>query len=210
MPSLSVNGRIAEDALAAEDLAPDHPVERAAVEEFVGALRHHAGGVDVLGLLAALFLLLQPLLDPVLEVLDRVAADAELDEMQWHGDALACRLPGRSSGRFRDCARDRLAPSGDLDRQDARLRRSARRLRATISRPSVDRRQSARAPSSSPRPRRRAGPSCTLAPCSTRSASTLPCIGALHDAVAVEVIDIDRVEALAARRWRCTAAAAAQ
>src|SRR4029077_11882938 len=58
------------DALPAHDLAADHPIERTAVGEFVGALGHHAGAVDVLGLFAALALVLELLLDPVLEVAD--------------------------------------------------------------------------------------------------------------------------------------------
>ena len=72
--------------LAAHHLPADHPVERAAADDLVGALGHHARGVDVLGLLAARAPAL--LLDPVLEVLDRVAADAELDEMQCHADTV--------------------------------------------------------------------------------------------------------------------------
>src|ERR1043166_8586013 len=73
-----------DDALAAQDLAADHPIERAARAQLVGALRHHARGVDVLGWLPALLLLGELLADPVAQVFDRVAADAELDEMQGH------------------------------------------------------------------------------------------------------------------------------
>src|SRR5205085_1856855 len=38
-----------EDALAAQDFALDHPVDRAAVGDFLGALGHHARGVKALG-----------------------------------------------------------------------------------------------------------------------------------------------------------------
>src|SRR6185437_14966231 len=73
-----------ENALAAGDLAADHPIERAAVAELLGALGHHAGGVDVLGLEAAFLFLFELLLDPVFEIRDRVVADAQLDEMKRH------------------------------------------------------------------------------------------------------------------------------
>ena len=71
-----------QQPLPAHHLAADHPIERAAVGEFGRALWHHAGGVDVLAGLAAGAAALLP--DPILEVLDRVAADAELDEMKGH------------------------------------------------------------------------------------------------------------------------------
>src|SRR5262249_51272282 len=69
----------------AHDLAADHPVERAAVAQLVGALGHHACPVHVLGREPALPALLELLADPILEILDRVTADAELDEMKGHG-----------------------------------------------------------------------------------------------------------------------------
>ena len=56
--------------------------ERAAVDELVGTLGHHAGAMQVLSLLAAGAPAL--LADPILQVLDRVTANAELDEMQCH------------------------------------------------------------------------------------------------------------------------------
>ena len=58
-PSLSRNGRTVADALAAGDLAANDPIERAAVGQFVGPLRHHAGAVDVFGLFAAFALVLE-------------------------------------------------------------------------------------------------------------------------------------------------------
>src|ERR1700685_3015421 len=77
------------DTLTAHDLAADHPVERAAVGQLVGALRHHAGAVDMLGLFAALALVLELLLDPVLEIADRVGANAKLDEIESHSPSLS-------------------------------------------------------------------------------------------------------------------------
>src|SRR6516165_11900737 len=73
------------DGLATHDLAADHPIERAAVGELGRPLGNHPGRVQVLARLAPLLTLFEPHADPVLEVLDRVAADAKLDEMQRHG-----------------------------------------------------------------------------------------------------------------------------
>src|SRR5215831_17590990 len=70
------------EPLPASHLAADHPVERATVDELVGALGDHAGAMQVLGPLAARALAL--LANPVLKILDRVTAHAELDEMQCH------------------------------------------------------------------------------------------------------------------------------
>src|ERR1700681_2850386 len=70
-----------EEPLATHDRTPDHPVERAAVGELVGALGHHARPVQMLAREAALPAVLEPLADPALEILDRVTADAKLDEM---------------------------------------------------------------------------------------------------------------------------------
>src|SRR5262245_66128559 len=74
-----------DEPLPAHDLAADHPVERAAVAQLVGALGHHARSVHVLGREPALPALLELLADPILEILDRVTADAQLDEMKGHG-----------------------------------------------------------------------------------------------------------------------------
>ena len=199
MPSLSVNGRIAEQPLAAEDLALDHPIERAAVDELVGALRHHPGGVDVLGLLAGLFLLLQPLLDPVLEVLDRVAADAELEEMQWHGDAFSTGGPARSKFRHdfprfahaffegapmletRRCRGPRAQSlSRRRDRQDRRAFGDLRAdLRGDLADRSVDRREQRVLHLHRLDHRDALALGARSHPASTKIASTLPCIGAL-------------------------------
>src|SRR5215472_3057946 len=74
-----------EEPLPAHDLAADHPIERAAVAQLLGALGHHARPVHVLAREPTLPALLELLADPVLEIFDRVAADAKLDEMKGHG-----------------------------------------------------------------------------------------------------------------------------
>src|SRR5262249_60644069 len=74
-----------DEPVPAHDLAADHPVERAAVAQLVGALGHHARPVHVLGREPALPALLELLADPILEFSDRVTADAKLDEMKGHG-----------------------------------------------------------------------------------------------------------------------------
>src|SRR5580700_10121942 len=84
-----------EDALPAHDLAADHPVERAADDDLVGTLGHHAGGVVALALARARLARRELLLDPVLQVLDGIAADTELDEMQHGG------LPRQAVMRWR-------------------------------------------------------------------------------------------------------------
>src|SRR5262245_33713903 len=71
-----------EKPLSARDFPADHPVERATVDKLIGALGNHAGAVQMLGLLGACLSAL--LADPGLEILDRVTAHAELDEMQCH------------------------------------------------------------------------------------------------------------------------------
>src|SRR5262245_63957580 len=75
-----------EERLPAHHLAADHPVERAAVAQLVGALGHHARAMQMLARELALLALRQLLADPALEVLDRVAADAELDEVKGHDE----------------------------------------------------------------------------------------------------------------------------
>src|SRR5215217_2593075 len=94
------------EPLPAGDLALDHPVERAAVDDRVEALRHHAGGMGLLVGPAEAPVMGAVLLDPILEVADRIAADAELQQME-HAAALARRrVPGREDNEPR--------PFGDL------------------------------------------------------------------------------------------------
>src|SRR5262245_36359856 len=73
-----------EDPLAHADIALDHPVERAAIEHLLAALRHHARDMGQHRLLALAALFGEPLLLPLPQVIDAVAADAELDDMKWH------------------------------------------------------------------------------------------------------------------------------
>ena len=77
MPSPSTNGRTSSKPLAALHAALDDPVERAAVDEFGGAGRHHARGVEMLDRLAGAAALVEPHGDPLFQILDAVAADAE-------------------------------------------------------------------------------------------------------------------------------------
>ena len=72
----------AEDALPAQHLTLDHPEQGPAVDELVDALGHHAGAVETLALLARLLAFRTLLLDPVLQVLNGIAADGELDEIE--------------------------------------------------------------------------------------------------------------------------------
>jgi hypothetical protein len=73
-----------DNALADEDDAPDHPIERTAVEHLIAAARRLQGAMAQLRRLAGALKLLQPLDLPVLEVLHRVAANTELDEVNCH------------------------------------------------------------------------------------------------------------------------------
>src|SRR5262245_26535593 len=75
-----------EESLPAHHLAADHPVERAALAQVAGTLGHHARSMQMLARELALLALRELLADPALEVLDRVAADAELDEVKGHDE----------------------------------------------------------------------------------------------------------------------------
>ena len=105
---LPVNeGSHGEEALAAGELAANHPIERAAFHEFGMALGRHAGGVDVLVGLGGARQAATLLDDPVLEVLDRVAADAQLEKMEAH-DAILLRSapigqPGEAPQNRENC-----------------------------------------------------------------------------------------------------------
>src|SRR3954470_22557809 len=67
----------AQNAFAAKQFAPDHPIERAAIEQFIDPFRHHAGTMEALSRLAGFLFLCVLLLDPVLEILDGIATDAK-------------------------------------------------------------------------------------------------------------------------------------
>ena len=81
----------AEQPLAGEHAAADHPVERAAVDELGLALRPHPGDVEGEGRRAGGARLGEARGLPLGEVLDRVAADAELEKVQ-RGIARYCIL----------------------------------------------------------------------------------------------------------------------
>src|SRR5215208_3736108 len=87
------------EPLPAGNLALDHPVERAAVDDRVEALRHHAGGVGLLVGTAEPSVMGAVLLNPILEVADRIAADAELQQMEGPSRRFSCLdHKSRSSG----------------------------------------------------------------------------------------------------------------
>src|SRR5262249_7415618 len=91
-----------EDPLAHAHIALDDPVERTAVEHLVAALRHHAGRMEEFRLLPRLALFGELLHLPVAQIVDGVAADAELDQMQRHAEAVSwrLRLPASASATF--------------------------------------------------------------------------------------------------------------
>ena len=65
------------DQLAALDIALDHPIERTAVGNLGATRRHHAGCVPVFGRLTGTAPLVEAEGNPLFEILDAVAADAE-------------------------------------------------------------------------------------------------------------------------------------
>jgi hypothetical protein len=71
-----------DEALAHGNRTLDHPIERPAVEQLLAAFGHHTRRVLELALLAALFQRGQMVLLPGAKILDRIRADAELDEMK--------------------------------------------------------------------------------------------------------------------------------
>ena len=83
-----------QDAFPAKNLAADDPKQRAAIDDLFRALRHHPGGVIALALARSqLTFGFQLLRDPVLQILDGIAADAKLDQVQH---VFRVRLSGRS------------------------------------------------------------------------------------------------------------------
>src|SRR5260370_3815641 len=73
-----------DEPLPAQDLAADHPIERAAVTELICALGHHARAVHVLARQSAFRALLKPLANPMLQSLDRLAPTANLNKITTH------------------------------------------------------------------------------------------------------------------------------
>jgi len=87
--------------LPAHHFAADHPIQRAAVAQLVDTLGDHAGSVHVLARQSAFCALLEPLRDPMLQVLDRVAADTKLDEVESQRFLpIGARSPGITNGRW--------------------------------------------------------------------------------------------------------------
>src|SRR6516164_11184827 len=70
--------------LATHDFAANDPVQRAAIDQLRRALGHHAGAMNVLGLLTVLALGLELFLDPALKLANGIAADAKLDQIHGH------------------------------------------------------------------------------------------------------------------------------
>src|SRR5262249_370694 len=70
-----------DEALAAQNLATDHPIERAAVSQLTGALGRHPGDVPMLERQLAPLLLVELFANPAAQILYAVAADAELDQV---------------------------------------------------------------------------------------------------------------------------------
>src|SRR5665213_822616 len=87
-----------ENTFAAGYLAADHPEQRAAIDQLLGALGQHARGVDVFGLLTAFLFLFELERNPFLEIGDRVTADAKLDKMKGHYSFPAARTQGVQHG----------------------------------------------------------------------------------------------------------------
>src|SRR5581483_61510 len=78
-------GADVEQCLPRRDLALDHPVERTAIQQFLGALGRLAGEMDKFGLLALLFLFRELALLPVAQFLETVDADTKFDQMEHAG-----------------------------------------------------------------------------------------------------------------------------
>lgn len=89
-----------DEALTTQYFPANHPIDRTAIDQFSGALWHHASAMQMFGLLAARATTL--LTDPVLKILDRIATHTELDEMQCHARKLLC-ADHRAVDRARRC-----------------------------------------------------------------------------------------------------------
>ena len=78
-----------EQQLSAGDFTADHPIQRSPVTELLRAPWHHARAVNVFARKPPFAALREFLSDPVLKLIGRIAADAELDEVQGHAASLA-------------------------------------------------------------------------------------------------------------------------
>src|SRR5256885_16434371 len=70
----------AQNAFATKQLAPNHPEKRPAVEQLIDPFRDHAGAMEALSRLAGSVFFGKLVLGPVLQVIGRIATDAQLDE----------------------------------------------------------------------------------------------------------------------------------
>src|SRR3954464_12768842 len=145
----------AQNALAAEHPASDHPKERAPLEQPLPPLRNHAGPMKAFPRLARFLFPGELLLDPVLQVLNGVATDAKFDEMQGHyspfGSIVRILAPSAT------CAPTCVETSLTIPSAGASSACSIFIASTTATR----------------------SPLVTFAPAETKTASTLPCIGAL-------------------------------
>jgi len=90
----------ADQFLAAADDAPHHPVERAALQEFIDPLGHVAG-IDPVRRARTLASLLSSGRLKLLHVGKVIDADRQLDQMQHHGPAVIPSLCHDRIGIFR-------------------------------------------------------------------------------------------------------------
>jgi len=84
-----------DELFARRDFTADHPIQRAAVEHLVDALRRHAGDMNVMRRQALLLGGSDALRDPALQLLDGLTTDGKLDDMKRHYSS--CELRFRSS-----------------------------------------------------------------------------------------------------------------
>lgn len=77
-----------EEYLSGLNVALDHPIKRSAVEKIVSSPRDHARVVEMLGIQTLLAPSRELALDPFLEIVDRIATNTELDEIERHRPSL--------------------------------------------------------------------------------------------------------------------------
>jgi hypothetical protein len=78
-----------EQALAALNIAFDHPVKRSAFKQFINTFGNHACRVKLFRDKPGSALLRKPEIDPGCEIFDAIAADAKFDEIKCHEADLA-------------------------------------------------------------------------------------------------------------------------
>ena len=147
MPSLSVKRAHRQERSRQSDLAADHPVERAAVDQLVGPLGHHAGGVDVLGRWPRLRFSLSRSSIQSSRSWTESTPTQSLMQVKWHGARLstpgaAVEIPTRVFRHLhtpfpRESCHARRHVRGDhraaaLGQPDGAQRRRARRMDAKV------------------------------------------------------------------------------